>query len=582
MQSISRNSVTSMLQDTLNLLRRQFLGLNRVLSTVMELVNEGLTHENEEELLNYAARLLIHNHNFQFCTIHLVERKQVNLSVAISTETILDPSKGGEKSRPWVQTCEHLASDVVQAHTTSLTKKYAGETVYYCMPLVFRGEILGAVSVNSPGFDENHPKLVSIFCNTLTSVLINSRQSQTMAEAVKKRTKELQSAWRVTEHSLKAKSQFLTNMSHEYRTPLNSILGATSLLQETNLSEEQTEYLNSIQKSSAELLRMVNEKLDFSRSSAGDMDIHPEEVNLVKLIEGVAEVHRSLAENKDLFFEVILPTNMPELVLCDPERLTQVLNHLLWNAVKFTESGRVTLDIGFRPEASSQITVSFTVLDTGIGLDAEMQKTAFEAFSQADESNSRRYQGSGLGLAVSQQLVNLMGGHIKVDSELNEGSKFYFSLILPVSPTNEEYPIKIDSSVNRSSPELERMKEKLSVLLVEDNIINQKLAARLLEKMGCLVDIADDGVVAVNMFKRSPYDVVFMDCQMPNMDGFEATSKIREMESDKSHTPIIALTANSLPEDRARSFEVGMDEFLTKPILKDKLRNALEKWGVPH
>ncbi|MFT6432801.1 MAG: signal transduction histidine kinase/ActR/RegA family two-component response regulator [Candidatus Azotimanducaceae bacterium] len=571
-----------MLQDTLNLLRRQFLGLNRVLSTVMELVNEGLTHDNEEELLQFAAKLLIHNHNFQFCTIHMINRNKLNLSVAISTESILDPGKGDEKTSPWVQTCEHLASDILKDETTVLTKKYAGETVYYCMPLVYRGETIGIVAVNSPGFDENHPKLVSIFCNTLTSVLINARQSQTMAEAVKKRTEELEAAWRVTEHSLKAKSQFLTNMSHEYRTPLNSILGASTLLQETDLSDEQTEYLGSIHTSSSELLRMLNEKLDFSRNNTGDMDIEPVEVNLVELLEGVAQVHRSLAENKELFFEVLLPTNMPEIVLCDPGRLTQVLNHLLWNAVKFTDGGRVTLDIGFRPEASSQITVSFTVLDTGIGMDKEMQKTAFEAFSQADESNSRRYQGSGLGLAVSQQLVNLMGGHIKVDSEMGEGSKFYFSLILPVSPKNEDNPIKFDSSVDSSKHELERMKAQLSVLLVEDNIINQKLAARLLEKMGCKVDIADDGVVAVKMFRRSPYDVVFMDCQMPNMDGFEATSKIREIESNNSHTPIIALTANSMPEDRARSFEVGMDEFLTKPILKDKLRNALEKWGTPH
>ncbi|MFT4714046.1 MAG: signal transduction histidine kinase, partial [Candidatus Azotimanducaceae bacterium] len=425
-----------MLQDTLNLLRRQFLGLNRVLSTVMELVNEGLTHDNEEELLQFAAKLLIHNHNFQFCTIHMINRNKLNLSVAISTESILDPGKGDEKTSPWVQTCEHLASDILKDETTVLTKKYAGETVYYCMPLVYRGETIGIVAVNSPGFDENHPKLVSIFCNTLTSVLINARQSQTMAEAVKKRTEELEAAWRVTEHSLKAKSQFLTNMSHEYRTPLNSILGASTLLQETDLSDEQTEYLGSIHTSSSELLRMLNEKLDFSRNNTGDMDIEPVEVNLVELLEGVAQVHRSLAENKELFFEVLLPTNMPEIVLCDPGRLTQVLNHLLWNAVKFTDGGRVTLDIGFRPEASSQITVSFTVLDTGIGMDKEMQKTAFEAFSQADESNSRRYQGSGLGLAVSQQLVNLMGGHIKVDSEMGEGSKFYFSLILPVSPKN--------------------------------------------------------------------------------------------------------------------------------------------------
>jgi len=574
--------VTDMLQDTLNLLRRQFLGLNRVLSTVMELVNQGLGHDNEDELLNYAAKLLIHNHNFQFCTIHLVEHKQLSLSVAISTESILDPGKRDETVRPWVQTCEHLASDIVKENLTVLTKKYAGETVYYCMPLLYRGEILGTVSVNSPGFDENHPKLVSIFCNTLTSVLINARQSQTMADAVKKRTLELQSAWRVTEQSLKAKSQFLTNMSHEYRTPLNAVLSASALMQETNLTEEQLEYLASIQGSSAELLRMVNEKLDFSRSNAGDMEIHPEEVNLVKLIEGIANLHRPLAKNKDLFFEVILPTDMPQLVLCDPGRLTQVLNHLLWNAVKFTDSGRVTLDIAFRPEASSQITISFTVMDTGIGMAGEMQKTAFEAFSQADESNSRRYQGSGLGLAVSQQLVNLMGGHIKVDSELSVGSKFYFSLILPVCANVGVPPLKLDSSLDLTNSEIELMKQKLSVLLVEDNIINQKLAARLLEKMGCLVDIADDGLVAVNMFQRSPYDVVFMDCQMPNMDGFEATSKIREFESDKSHTPIIALTANSLPEDRARSFEVGMDEFLTKPILKDKLKHALEKWGVPH
>ncbi|MCB1646887.1 MAG: GAF domain-containing protein, partial [Pseudomonadales bacterium] len=170
-----------MLQDTLNLLRRQFLGLNRVLSTVMELVNDGLSYDDEQSLLEYAARLLINNHNFQFCTLHLYEHNRPVLKVAVSTESILDPSRLSEESSPWVQTCEHLTREVYEKQDGHLLKRHAGDTVYYCMPFVYRGDLLGALSANSPGFDENHPKLISIFCRILTSVLINARQSQRLS-----------------------------------------------------------------------------------------------------------------------------------------------------------------------------------------------------------------------------------------------------------------------------------------------------------------------------------------------------------------------------------------------------------------
>jgi len=570
-----------MLQDTLNILRRQFLGLNRILSTVMELVSEGLTLDDEQKLLEFATNLLINNHNFQFCTIHVNEHKQLRLAAAHSAENMLSDAGADEGVRPWVQTCGHLAGEVITKGDGQLLKRHAGESIYYSMPILYRGEFLGVVSVNSPGLDENHPKLVQIFTRTLTSVLINARQSQHLNAEVARRTQDLETAWRVAEESLNAKSQFLTNMSHEYRTPLNAIVAAGSLLLETNLNKEQKEYAHSLHDSAEGLTGMVNAMLDYSQTENGELEIHPEPVNLRHLVEDLAAKYRAQALPKNIDVELLLSPEFPSQVLADPNRLSQVLNNLLGNAVKFTNAGKVTLDVSCEADGDRQVSVSFCVLDTGIGIDATQQDSVFHPFSQANSTNSRPFQGAGLGLTISQHLINLMGGHITLQSAPDKGSLFSFSLVLPLldDPLQALTSTTPFSTTTTNTAELlTKNKGRMTVLLVEDNLINQKLAARLLEKMGCQVDVADDGEIAVNMFGQRYYDMVFMDCQMPNMDGFEATSKIRMMETNH-RTPIIALTANSLPEDRARSFAAGMDEFLTKPIMREKLKDALTKWA---
>jgi signal transduction histidine kinase/CheY-like chemotaxis protein len=568
-----------MLQKTLSLLRRQFLSLNRVLSTVMELVSEGLGIDDESNLINFAASLLINNHNFQFCTIHLVVNEQLQLATAASTETMIATQTPDLLASPWMHTCEHLAGQVLLKSDGTLLKRQSADSFYYSIPIFYRDETLGIISVNAPCEDENHPKLLSIFARTLTVVLINVRQSQHLSTEVKRRTLDLETAWRVAEESLNAKSQFLTNMSHEYRTPLNWIVGSTALLLETHLDSEQLEYARSANDAAHALTAMVNDMLDYSQSESGELEVHLQSFKLDDLINARLDVMNEKSANKNIEVELLTSTNLPTRVVSDPLRIGQVLDNLLSNAIKFTPMGKVVLDISCEPNWNSNVNLTFCVSDTGIGIRKEHQQTIFNPFSQADSSNSREFQGAGLGLTISQHLVNLMGGFIKLDSQLDKGSSFSFTLTMPATKSIAHHK-RIDAS-EPDNADSDNGDDRIMVLLVEDNLINQKLAAKLLEKMGCRVDIANDGIEAVEMFAQHFYDLVFMDCQMPRMDGFEATIKIREMETDH-RTPIIALTANSLPEDRARSFAAGMDEFLTKPIIRERLKDTLAKWATHH
>ena len=340
------------------------------------------------------------------------------------------------------------------------------------------------------------------------------------------------------------------------------------------------------------LVELISDVLDFSNIEQGDLDLRPESLPLRILLQDVGDEFCDRAKAKAIKLEVLLAPDLPQGVEADPVRLAQVLSNLIDNALKFTDSGAITIDAYCRNVTPSHATVTVSIMDTGIGMDREMQAIAFDVFQQDDSSNTRRYQDTGLGLAIVRKLVEMMGGDIALTSQPGRGTNGAFTVQLPV--VDAPRPARRPDAVRQPAPRAAVVREplpwamltrpeiqkKLTVLLVEDNEVNQKLAARLLDKLGCAVHVAHDGVDALTKVQQASYDLIFMDCQMPNMAGYEATSKIRELETQsETRTPIIALTANSLPSDRVRSEQAGMDEFLTKPIGKEKLREALSIWA---
>ena len=393
-------------------------------------------------------------------------------------------------------------------------------------------------------------------------------------EIVEAQKVEIERLLHESRQAARVKSEFLANISHEVRTPLNGIMGMTDLVLHSGLNEDQSECLRLVKTSADALLTVINDVLDFSKIEAGKLDLDLVEFSPEELLRDTLTPLQVVARGKGLTLAWRLAPAVPQRVVGDSGRLRQVLTNLTGNAVKFTEHGSVEVDAGAENAPEGRLRLFFQVRDTGIGIPPEKQALIFEPFRQADGSTSRRYGGTGLGLAICQRLTAMMGGHLGVASEAGAGSVFHFTAMVTAVARKFPDPAK-------AAEEEAEMPRGLRLLLAEDNLVNQKLTRRLLENGGCEVVCAMDGVEAVRAFADGPFDVVLMDVQMPNMDGLEATAALRKHELALGrHTPILALTANAMQGDRDRCLAAGMDGYVTKPIQRAQLFRAIRELTV--
>ena len=375
-----------------------------------------------------------------------------------------------------------------------------------------------------------------------------------------------------------SKSEFLANMSHEIRTPMNAIVGFSELLAQEPLTEEQHKYSKIIFNSSENLLTIINDILDFSKIESGKLDVEIVECSLAELIENIQSVFRPIAIEKGLKFEILQCSEMPGIIKTDSTRLKQCLVNLISNAIKFTETGHVYVNLSTQSESDNKNYLRFDVEDTGIGIQQDRLNVIFDSFTQADGSTTRKYGGTGLGLAITKQLTELLGGKISVTSQLEKGSVFTILIPAGVDMTSkasaDRYTV-VDDLNNNESPEKKNYSGH--ALIVEDSIANQTLLKLLLEKAGIESDICENGQQALEKIYQQSYDIVFMDIQMPVMNGYEATQAMRKAGIT---TPVVALTAGAMKGDDKKSLKAGCDEYLTKPLNVDKLKDVLDRYLI--
>ena len=449
------------------------------------------------------------------------------------------------------------------------TSRHNGE-ISACAPLTKSRVTYGAIIITrrqSYDYEKSDLEFLSLLATNVVNGLASRRAFY-----------DLECATQRAQEANRAKNHFLANISHELRTPLAGVIGMTQILLDTELTPEQMEYANIVKQSADTLLGVIDDVIDVARIEEGDARQEVTEFDLRDLLQHVTDLFAALAYEKRLETIITCPPEIPTKLRGDRARISKILTNLLGNAVKFTETGEIELSAELLEEHSSSASIRLAVRDTGIGVPADKLECIFERFTQVDDSHSRRFGGVGLGLTICGQLAELLGSRIDVESAPGDGSTFWLDLTVE----KQLQPSASDPGAQQAIPGTtdRRPTRSLRVLVAEDNLINQKIACRLIEGLGHNVDVAADGREAVERVKAAPYELVFMDIQMPFLDGYEATEAIRRLEEESGeHLPIVALTAHALGGERERCLASGMDEYLTKPIDRDRLRDTIERFA---
>lgn len=389
---------------------------------------------------------------------------------------------------------------------------------------------------------------------------------------------EAQKARLEAEEARKTQEQFLANMSHEIRTPMNGVIGMTQLLAGTELNKEQREFVEIIKESAGNLLVIINDILDLTKMVSGKIIIDKVDYVFADVVKNSIQINRFKAEEKGILLKTAIDKNIHPVLSGDPFRLNQILVNLISNAIKFTEKGEVNVSVNLLEEDEERVTLEFCIQDTGIGIEEDKLEDVFERFIQASGATTRKYGGTGLGLTITRQLIELQGGSVQLKSKLGIGSTFTF--FLKIIKGNAGTPVSV--IMNAADSQQLQSLAGVKILLVEDNLINQKVAVKMLTNQGAKVAIANNGLEAIEMLREKEYDIILMDIQMPEMDGYQATRFIRkELDDPISKTPIIAMTASALTSEKDKCLNAGMDNYITKPFqakeLFEKILLQLEK-----
>jgi PAS domain S-box-containing protein len=539
---------------------------NKQVRIILSASNISKRHDMEVELRHERNRMQVYS-NTMHSLLVITDRDGKIIEANRQFITLVGSTKDKILNKPIHHFFPTRSHDTINNYLRNLTP-YAGNTVSSEFPLVANTGKEYTIDWRITLVDTDGENGGSPIDNNRKEILLTGldiTESEAKNQALKSANIQIREALRSAENANQSKSIFLANMSHEIRTPMNGILGATELMIDKKVDDEQKQYIDIIHSSSHSLLNIINDILDLSKIESGSFELEHINFDLHQLCNEVYQLFSNSAKQKGIQILYFYSADLPQFWVGDPNRIRQVLNNLVSNALKFTHQGRIDIRVQGERLASHQYDLKIHIKDSGIGIVDTKIKKIFSAFKQADVSTGRKYGGTGLGLTISQHLASAMQGMIKVESQLGIGSTF--SLHVPLKPGVIENNIKRSGLIRNY---------QAKVLLAEDNEVNAKIASKILAKLGIETVIVKNGVLALNETIENTFDLILMDINMPTMDGITATEKIRELGFPKNQVPILALTANAMMEDKERCINAGMNGFISKPIKLERLIAALD------